>query len=37
MARRVNASMEKLATVSTPLDRLHAGVKMIDLKKLSRL
>jgi hypothetical protein len=35
MARRVNASMEKLATVShAPVTDYAAGVKMIDLKKL---
>ena len=35
MARRVNASMEKLATVShAPVTDYTAGVKMIDLKQL---
>jgi signal transduction histidine kinase len=35
MARRVNASMEKLATVShAPVTDYTAGVKMIDLKRL---
>ena len=35
MARRVNESMEKLATVShAPVTDYAAGVKMIDLKKL---
>jgi signal transduction histidine kinase len=37
MARRVNDSMEKLATVShTPVTDYAAGVKMIDLAKLQR-
>ena len=37
MARRVNASMEKLATLShAPVTDYAAGVKMIDLAKLRR-
>ncbi len=37
MARRVNASMEKLATLShAPVTDYAAGVKMIDLAKLPR-
>jgi hypothetical protein len=35
MARRVNESMEKLATVThAPVTEYAAGVKMIDLRKL---
>jgi len=35
MARRVNDSMEKLATVThAPVTEYTEGVKMIDLKKL---